>query len=127
MRRPIFDLLTLASIAWLPIGLAAGLTIAIPPAEAQEPLLLRIRPSGDQPADLGSAGLSDDRIARDARARSQAVWDRADRRARIAIASVCTGCIEPARASATLPVRTEAAVSAAASVPPFHFAQTGAP
>lgn len=127
MRRSIFVSPALAFVAWLPVGLAAGLVIAIPPAKAQEPLLLRIRPAGDPAAGLGSAGGSDDGIARDARARSQAVWDRADRRAHIAIASVCTGCIAPARTPAISPVRTGEAAPAAASVPPFHFAQTGAP
>lgn len=120
MRRSIFACRGPAAIAWL----LAGFAIANPAAKAQEPLLLRIRPAGEAPADLGGAGTSGEMIAREARARSQAVWDRADRRARIAIASVCTGCIEPAPAPAPPIVRTDAA---SAAVPSSPFAQTGAP
>lgn len=66
-------------------------------AATAEPLLLRIRPNGSLPEALGSAGpLSDAEIAAQARAAREAVWERSNRRARIAIASVCTGCL-PAR------------------------------
>jgi hypothetical protein len=39
---------------------------------------------------------SAEEVAR-ARAAREAVWERADRRARIAIASVCSGCLQPER------------------------------
>lgn len=113
MRRSILVRLT---------GLATGFAVAIGAAKAQEPLFLRIRPAGEAPAGLGGAGPSDETIARDARARAQAVWDRADRRARIAIASVCTGCLGPES-----PVRSETAPAAARTPPVPTFAQTGAP
>lgn len=60
----------------------AGLT----PAQAQEPLLLRIRSS------------TPDAVAY---AEREAVWERSERRARIAIASVCTGCLLPQSANPT--------------------------
>ncbi|GJE18889.1 hypothetical protein AIGOOFII_3622 [Methylobacterium marchantiae] len=70
------------------------------PVLAQEPLLLRIRPSDAAPAEIGAGGgmPSAEEVAR-ARAAREAVWERADRRARIAIASVCTGCLQPERAA----------------------------
>ncbi|NEU13738.1 hypothetical protein G3T14_16590 [Methylobacterium sp. BTF04] len=120
MRRPILAFLA---------GVTAGFGVAIPASKAQEPLFLRIRPAGEAPASLGDAGVSDERVARDARARAQAVWDRADRRARIAIASICTGCLAPERApSAASPVRPETVeYTVPAAAPPSSFAQTGAP
>ncbi|GJE45158.1 hypothetical protein [Methylobacterium soli] len=67
---------------------------------AERPLFLRIRPQ--MPASLGGGGsaalsgdLADAEIARQARAAREAVWERAAARARIAIASVCTGCLRP--------------------------------
>lgn len=62
----------------------AGASLIVPPASAEEPLFLRIRPSDDDAA-----------VAARARALREAVWARSDRRARIAIASVCTGCLKP--------------------------------
>ena len=128
MRRSI-----LASVVLLASG-AMGLAAAIPPAAAQEaaraeepePLLLRIRPPGEAPRDLGagSGPMTDDEV-RQARARNEAVWARADRRARIAIASVCTGCLAPARPAAPPP--TPPAPVEAAPATPSPFAQTGAP
>jgi hypothetical protein len=50
---------------------------------AHEPLFLRIRPQADSVA-------AEIRAARAAR---EAVWERSSARARLAIASVCTGCI----------------------------------
>jgi hypothetical protein len=70
MRSLLFALL--AGSLWVP-----------PPALAEEPLFLRIRPNDD---------VAD---ATRARALREAVWARSDRRARIAIASVCTGCLTP--------------------------------
>ncbi len=61
-------------------------------AAAQEPLYLRIRPSAGE---MASAGGEVD--AAQARAAREAVWERAERRARIAIASVCTGCLPAER------------------------------
>lgn len=67
------------------------LSAALPsPVEAQEPLFLRIRPAAP---DAGSAAAGIDDEAADARARSEAVWQRSERRARLAIASVCRGCL----------------------------------
>ena len=123
MRRSI-----LVRFAVLASG-ALSLPAAIPPAGAQEPalepLLLRIRPPGETPRDLGvgSGAMTDDEV-RQARARNEAVWARAERRARIAIASVCTGCLPPARPPAERP--SAAAVEAAAPIP-SPSAQTGAP
>ncbi|MCJ2082203.1 hypothetical protein MKK49_13140 [Methylobacterium sp. J-090] len=67
--------------------------------------------------------MTDDEV-RQARARNEAVWARADRRARIAIASVCTGCLAPIRPHAERP--PPAAIEAAPATL-FPFAQTGAP
>ena len=64
---------------------------------AQEPLLLRIRPNDAPPREAGAGGApSDAEVAAQARAAREAVWERADRRARQAIASVCTGCLKAA-------------------------------
>ncbi|GEP04748.1 hypothetical protein [Methylobacterium oxalidis] len=68
------------------------------PDAAAPPLFLRIRPQG-APLDIGAAGgsapLTEAEIARRALAAREAVWERATARARIAIASVCTGCLKP--------------------------------
>lgn len=109
----------------------------ITPAWAQEPLFLRIRPAGETSVGSGGAGPSDEEIARAARARSEAVWQRAEQRSRIAIASVCTGCLtaprpaEPGPAPRA-PVRPEAAdiIPAAAEDPvatPVPSSQADAP
>ncbi|WP_233382100.1 hypothetical protein [Methylobacterium sp. C25] len=66
----------------LPV-LLAGAVLAASPASAEEPLFLRIRPNDDAA------------VAARARALRASVWARSDRRARIAIASVCTGCMKP--------------------------------
>lgn len=102
-------------------------------AQAQEPLFLRIRPAGESLTGLGGAATSDDAIARAARARSEAVWQRAEARSRIAIASVCTGCLAPlGPATPPVPVRPEAdaptpiAAGLAAATPP-PLAQADAP
>lgn len=77
---------------------AAILTLAPPAAaQAQEPLFLRIRPASPEAAF----------------AAREAVWTRSHERARIAIASVCTGCL--------LPVPAERPSDASPS------AETGAP
>lgn len=79
-------------------GLAPAIgSFTVVPARAQEPLFLRIRPVGDSPTGLGGAGVFNEDIARAARARSEAVWQRAEARSRIAIASVCTGCLAVSR------------------------------
>ena len=62
-------------------------------ASAQEPLFLRIRPSDAAPGAIGRGGPSDAEIARAAHAAREAVWARSTDRARLAIASVCTGCL----------------------------------
>jgi len=97
MRRPIRPT-HIPAILGSVIGLlpAIGAFVA-PPARAQEPLFLRIRPAGETQTGLGSAGPSDEAIARAARARSEAVWQRAEQGSRIAIASVCTGCLPAPR------------------------------
>ena len=51
-------------------------------------------------------------LAAEARAAHEAVWERANHRARIAIASVCTGCLPPPpRAVPPAPAPTEAAAA----------------
>lgn len=107
MRSPLFVPsmpLAVALLAGLPAGAAM-------PAHAQEPLLLRIRPNAMLLPEGGGSGerLSDAEVAARARVAREAVWQRAERRARIAIASVCTGCLvpvappEPLRAAAPEP------------------------
>lgn len=113
---------------------------AVPSAGAQEaldarepaPLLLRIRPPGEAPRNLGAgSGPMTDEEVRQARARNEAVWARADQRARIAIASVCTGCLAPVRSPAArpspTPVEATPAPVEAAPATSSLFAQTGAP
>lgn len=84
------------------LGLTAGcVASASPSASAQEPLFLRIRPVGASLGaslgvplpEIGGSGRSEAEIARSAR---EAVWARSAVRARLAIASVCTGCLGPA-------------------------------
>ncbi|WP_132256471.1 hypothetical protein [Methylobacterium segetis] len=74
-----------------------------PPDGSAQPLFLRIRPQG-APLETGAAGgaapLSEAETARRALAAREAVWERATIRARIAIASVCTGCLRPEAAPA---------------------------
>ncbi len=79
-------------------ALSLACSLAGSPVLAQEPLLLRIRPADAAPAEIGAGGgmPSAEEVAR-ARAAREAVWERASRRARIAIASVCTGCLQPER------------------------------
>lgn len=81
----------------LSIACLTGLPGAAVPARAQEPLLLRIRPNDAALPMGGGSGqmLSEAEVAARARAAREAVWQRAERRARIAIASVCTGCLPP--------------------------------
>ena len=134
MRRSILARFTLLATG------SIGLVAAIPPAAAQEaldareqaPLLLRIRPPGEAPRHLGAgSGPMTDEEVRQARARNEAVWARADQRARIAIASVCTGCLAPVRPPAappsSTPVEATPAPVAAAPATSSPFAQTGAP
>jgi hypothetical protein len=66
----------------------AFILVGLHPAQAQEPLVLRIRPS--TPEDVAFAAR-------------EAVWERSERRARIAIASVCTGCLLPQSAEPSPP------------------------
>ncbi|MGU3540854.1 hypothetical protein [Methylobacterium sp. A54F] len=80
------------------LGLFAGTPAAAQEALAQEasahePLFLRIRPQADG---VAAAGREADALAaeiRAARAAREAVWERSNARARLAIASVCTGCL----------------------------------
>jgi len=96
-------------------GLAAVLLVpAAAPAMAEEtaPLYLRIRPPDARPAETGTGGsgrddgagasggvsagaLADAEANRRARAAREAVWERSNARARVIIASVCTGCMKP--------------------------------
>ncbi len=73
---------------------AAAALSAMPAAvRAEGPLYLRIRPN---PVPEASTGSGEGRTAGQGRDSGRAsVWERADRRARIAIASVCTGCLDP--------------------------------
>lgn len=125
------------------VASASSLMGAMASARAQEPLLLRIRPLGETAhAFGGGSGSALDDEARQARARSEAVWARAERRSRIAIASVCTGCLAPVRppverpspaavaATGSVPATDAIAASepvAAPSDPPPFLAQTGTP
>ncbi|SFG48000.1 hypothetical protein [Methylobacterium gossipiicola] len=118
------------------VAFACGPTVAVPPSEAQEslaqsPLLLRIRPFGETPTDLGAgSGPRSDDEAREARARSEAVWARAERRSRIAIASVCTGCLSPVRPVADRQADSPGGAAPPAPpspIPPSPIAQTGTP
>ena len=71
-----------------PTLFAAAALSAMPAAvRAEEPLYLRIRP-GPSP-EAAAAGSGQERESG-----RESVWERADRRARIAIASVCTGCLD---------------------------------
>ncbi|GEP10737.1 hypothetical protein [Methylobacterium gnaphalii] len=81
-------------------AILAGSTLMASPAFAEEPLFLRIRPNDDEA------------VAARARALREAVWARSDRRARIAIASVCTGCMKP-----LAPARSDGAGGPAPDVP----------
>lgn len=81
-----------------------------PSAQAEEPLLLRIRPADSPPADIGSgnATVSPEEAARQAFATREAVWERSRVRAAIAIASICRGCLkEPAPAAPAVEPRPE--------------------
>ncbi len=65
-------------------------------AAAGEPLFLHLRPNDPPPPDaIGPPGRASEAEVAAARAAREAVWERSDRRARIAIASVCTGCMKP--------------------------------
>ena len=82
-----------------------------------EPLLLHIRPNDASAADAAKTGgrTGDVELAA-ARAAREAVWERSDRRARIAIASVCTDCMKAPPAEAAMPNAPTPA--AATAVPP---------
>ena len=80
----------------LPLALLCAPLVLGATAATGEPLFLHIRPNDAPPADtVGPAGRTSDGEAAAARAAREAVWERSDRRARIAIASVCTGCLKP--------------------------------
>ncbi len=97
-RAPLAGLLAIVAL-----GLPA------PPAMAEEgaPLYLRIRPpeartpetgaggTGESQRDDGAAALAEAEAIRRARAAREAVWERSNARARVLIASVCTGCMKP--------------------------------
>ncbi|GJE27116.1 hypothetical protein [Methylobacterium organophilum] len=91
------------------LAVLAGAALGPSSASAQEPLFLRIRPNPAPEAASGGADRSDAAVAA---AAHEAVWERANRRARIAIASVCTGCLPPPpRAVPPAPAPTEAAAA----------------
>jgi hypothetical protein len=149
MHRLIPAILLILAILRLPLAIAGSLVALAPaigvptigilaadPAAAQEPLFIRIRPGAEPAPGLGGGGAFDEAAAQAARARSEAVWQRAEARSRIAIASVCTGCLvalrPPAPPVPAAPVRADAdgptpiaADPAAASLPPL--AQADAP
>lgn len=73
---------------------AAAALSAMPAAvRAEGPLYLRIRsnPTPDAGTGMGRAVAAP---GQGREAGRESVWERADRRARIAIASVCTGCLD---------------------------------
>ncbi len=98
-----------APLAGLLSGLAAGLLAGASAAMAEEaaPLYLRIRPPEARPVETGTGGsgredgaasasvLAEADAIRRARAAREAVWERSNARARVLIASVCTGCMKP--------------------------------
>ncbi|KQP54343.1 hypothetical protein ASF41_11670 [Methylobacterium sp. Leaf111] len=105
-------------------------------ALAEEPLFIRIRPGGEASVGSGGSGAFDDAAAQAARARSEAVWQRAEARSRIAIASVCTGCLAavppPSVPVAAPPARADAGgltplAADSPAVPPPPLAQADAP
>ena len=78
--------------AALAVLLCAVPCLSVPVARAEEPLYLRIRSHPAARLD-GAAGAG---LAAGPTAEGpprETVWERSDRRARIAIASVCTGCL----------------------------------
>lgn len=76
-----------------PALFAVALLSAMPAAvRAEGPLYLRIRPN-PVPAATAVAGSGQERES-GREAGRETVWERADRRARLAIASVCTGCLD---------------------------------
>lgn len=68
------------------LGILCGSITAV---RAQEPLYLRIRANPEARLDGAAAGGP----PAAGTARRESAWERSDRRARIAIASVCTGCL----------------------------------
>ncbi len=75
---------------------AAAALSAMPAAvRAEEPLYLRIRPNPVPDASVGSGVGRAGAVGQGREAGRETVWERADRRARLAIASVCTGCLDP--------------------------------
>ncbi|BAU92953.1 hypothetical protein MPPM_4348 [Methylorubrum populi] len=60
---------------------------------AQEPLYLRIRANPEARLDGAAAAGPTGGPPAAGTARRESAWERSDRRARIAIASVCTGCL----------------------------------
>ena len=90
----------------LSLALLAGLLAT--PCAAQEALFLRIRPHEAPPPGGIETDPSADEVAA-ARAAREAVWERSDRRARLAIASVCTDCLPPAAPKAHSSGRDQAA------------------
>ncbi|MEA1832721.1 hypothetical protein U8607_11570 [Methylobacterium durans] len=109
-----------------PAGESAFPVVADGPAQ---PLLLRIRPQG-APPEIGAGGgaLPDAEAARRALAAREAVWERASVRARIAIASVCTGCLKPVPpAPAPLPEPVRAAPETLAAIGPADSTTGGDP
>ena len=109
---------------------AAAALSAMPAAvRAEEPLYLRIRPRPTPEADA-AAGTGPGRESG-----RESVWERADRRARIAIASVCSGCLDarfvgrPIEVPVARASRPPAAAMAAAeeSVPSSPLSPAGDP
>jgi len=85
-------------------------------ARAEEPLYLRIRANPDaRLAGTSTSGTAASGPAAAATAR-ESVWERSDRRARIAIASVCTGCL-PARSDPIAVRPSPVAEAATADMP----------
>ncbi|WP_170249030.1 hypothetical protein [Methylobacterium haplocladii] len=101
----------------LVLAVLAGSCLIAGPARADdEPLFLRIRPNDDVA------------VAARARALREEVWARSDRRARIAIASVCTGCLKPLAApSPAGGAEPDIATTGSISNPPSAPATAGDP
>ncbi|KQT60895.1 hypothetical protein ASG52_16760 [Methylobacterium sp. Leaf456] len=120
-------------------ALFAAVALSAMPAavRAEGPLYLRIRPNPVPDASIGSGQGRAGAAGQGREAGRETVWERADRRARTAIASVCTGCLDPRFLArpvevAAPPVRASRPLSAALAVAeddtsPFNPSPAGDP
>ncbi len=87
---------TRVGVALARILLCGGLCCAGPAVRAEEPLYLRIRANPEARLDAGAGAMTGTMNGPPAAGPPrESAWERSDRRARIAIASVCSGCLAP--------------------------------